>query len=39
VEKYFEVNFLKVEGLYRKQAPPDVLIGEHLGMDIRSWKK
>jgi DNA repair protein RecO (recombination protein O) len=38
VEKYFEVNFLKVEGLYRKQAPPDVLIGEHLGVDIRPWK-
>jgi len=39
VEKYFEVNFLKVEGLYRRQAPPEVLIGEHLGLDIRKWKK
>ena len=37
-EKYFEVNFLRVEGLFSSQSPPDVLIGEHLGIDIRQWK-
>ncbi len=39
VEKYFEVNFLRVEGLFRKDKAPDILIGEHLGEDIRLWKK
>lgn len=38
VIKYFEVNFLKVEGLYRREVPPDILIGEHLGEDVRLWK-
>jgi len=38
VEKYFEVNFLRAEGLFRTEDPPDVLIGEHLGVDIREWK-
>lgn len=36
--KFFEVNFLKVEGLFRKDIPADILIGEHLGEDIRKWK-
>lgn len=38
-EKYFEVNFLKAEGLFRRDKPADILIGEHLGEDIREWKK
>lgn len=38
VERYFEVNFLKVEGLYRRDVPADILIGEHLGEDVRKWK-
>ena len=36
---YFEVNFLRVEGLFRPQVQPDILIGEHLGEDIRLWKR
>lgn len=39
VERYFEVNFLRVEGLFRKDVQPDILIGEHLGEDVRLWKK
>ncbi len=39
VERFFEVNFLRVEGLFRKDVSPDILIGEHLGEDIRPWKK
>ncbi|OGC22403.1 DNA repair protein RecO [candidate division WOR-1 bacterium RIFOXYC2_FULL_37_10] len=38
-EKYFEVNFLRVEGLFRAGYPPDILIGEHLGEDVRLWKR
>jgi DNA repair protein RecO (recombination protein O) len=38
VEKFFEVNFLKVEGLYRGNMHPDILIGEHLNVDVRAWK-
>ncbi|MBI5701820.1 DNA repair protein RecO [Candidatus Saganbacteria bacterium] len=38
VVKYFEVNFLRVEGLFRRDAPPDILIGEHLNEDVRQWK-
>jgi len=38
VEKFFEVNFLKVEGLYRGNMLPDILIGEHLDVDVRAWK-
>ena len=38
VIKYFETNFLKVEGLFRQKIAPDILIGEHLGEDIRPWK-
>lgn len=36
--KYFEANFLKVEGLFRQKIKPDILIGEHLGEDVRPWK-
>ncbi|KAF0134242.1 MAG: DNA repair protein RecO (recombination protein O) [Candidatus Saganbacteria bacterium] len=39
VLKYFEVNFLRVEGIFKKGVPPDILIGEHLGVDIRPWKQ
>ncbi len=38
VEKFFEVNFLRVEGICRENVAPDILIGEHLGVDIRPWK-
>jgi len=38
LERYFDVNFLRVEGLFRKDIPPDILIGEHLGEDVRPWK-
>lgn len=38
VERYFEVNFLRVEGLFRRDVPPDILIGEHLNEDVRQWK-
>ena len=37
-ERFFEVNFLRVEGIFRKNAAPDILIGEHLGVDVRPWK-
>jgi len=37
-EQYFEVNFLRAEGIFKTSQPPDVLIGEHLGVDIRPWK-
>lgn len=36
--KYFESNFLKVEGLFRQKVATDILIGEHLGEDVRPWK-
>ncbi|MFA4906128.1 MAG: DNA repair protein RecO [Candidatus Margulisiibacteriota bacterium] len=36
--KYFESNFLKVEGLFRQTIATDILIGEHLGEDVRPWK-
>ena len=35
---FFEVNFLRVEGIFRKSVQPDILIGEHLDVDIRAWK-
>jgi len=38
VIKYFETNFLKVEGLFRQKVATDILIGEHLGEDVRPWK-
>ena len=38
VEKFFEVNFLKVEGIFRGNMSPDILIGEHLNVDVRAWK-
>lgn len=38
IELYFYVNYLRVEGIFRKDVPPDILIGEHLGEDIRQWK-
>jgi len=38
LEKFFEVNFLRVEGIFRKEMHPDILIGEHLGVDVRTWK-
>lgn len=37
-EKFFEVNFLREEGIFRKDEAPDILIGYHLGEDIRTWK-
>ncbi|MFA4966763.1 MAG: DNA repair protein RecO [Candidatus Margulisiibacteriota bacterium] len=36
---FFEVNFLRVEGIFRKSVSPDILIGEHLDVDVRTWKK
>lgn len=38
-ELYFDVNFLRAEGIYRKDAPPDLLISEHLNEDVRGWKR
>jgi len=38
VVKYFEVNFLRVEGLMRKKGDPALLISEHLDKDVRPWK-
>ncbi len=38
LEKFFEVNFLRVEGIFRKGIDPAILIGEHLGVDVRTWK-
>lgn len=37
VERFFDLNFLKIEGIYRAQALPKMLISEHLNKDITSW--
>jgi len=39
VVKFFEVNFLRVEGIYRNDRLPEDLITEHLEKDIKWWKK
>jgi DNA repair protein RecO (recombination protein O) len=39
VVRFFEVNFLRVEGIYRDNLLPEILIGEHLDVDVREWKK
>ncbi|OGC03655.1 DNA repair protein RecO [candidate division WOR-1 bacterium RIFOXYA12_FULL_43_27] len=39
VVKFFEINYLKVEGLYRSDRFPEDLIAEHLDKDIRWWKQ
>ena len=31
VRRYFEVNFLRVEGLFRNNADTDILISDHIG--------
>lgn len=36
--RFFEVNFLRVEGIFRANMTPDILIGEHLDVDVRAWK-
>lgn len=37
VERFFDLNFLKIEGIYRPQALPKMLISEHINKDITSW--
>lgn len=39
IVKYFEINLLRAEGLYRTDEPPEDLISSHLDKDIKSWKK
>lgn len=38
VVKFFETNFLKIEGLYRKDRMTEDLITEHIEKDVRWWK-
>lgn len=33
----FELDFLKLEGIYRKGIEPKYQISEHLGVDARKW--
>ncbi len=38
IVKFFEVNFLKIEGLYRGDRMTEDLITEHIEKDVRWWK-
>jgi len=37
IERFFELNFLKVEGIYRAGALPKDMISDHINRDISAW--
>ncbi|MFC1496192.1 DNA repair protein RecO [Candidatus Margulisiibacteriota bacterium] len=39
VVRFFEINLLKAEGVFRADQLPEEIISEHLDKDIKLWKK
>lgn len=39
IVKFFEVNYLRVEGLYQKGGMPEDIITDHLEKDVKWWKR
>lgn len=37
VQRFFELNFLKIEGIYRPDRDPKVLLSDHINKDISLW--
>ncbi|MBU0574585.1 MAG: DNA repair protein RecO [Candidatus Margulisiibacteriota bacterium] len=38
VERFFELNFLKVEGIYKPNADPKMMISDHVNRDVAAWR-
>lgn len=38
LEKFFDLNFLNIEGIFKKNVPVKFLISEHIGEDVSTWE-